>query len=203
MGLNFDDASVGFYFTDSPELAATYANDTLDDTVYPRSGANVMPVFLNVRKPILIQDTEPGRSSESYIDHTDSLISKRDSGEIDRAIVRTEGGRYSSALAVAFDSAQIKSIFNRGTYSESNKMLFTKRTKEAEDLLRSLTTAHTQNILEGAKSNFEGDDLYLNEHASEEVRRLLAAEAYAFFGEEREIDAFGGVVIDAPHLRAL
>ncbi|MCC6327444.1 MAG: hypothetical protein IT174_02930 [Acidobacteria bacterium] len=126
IGLNFDDASVGFYFTDVPDRASEYANLSLDDTLEPRSGANVMPVFLNIRRPLTFFDTEEGRSSESYLDHRSDVITAKESGRNDGAIASTAGGRYSSTVAVAFDPNQAKSIFNRGTYSESNNMLFSK-----------------------------------------------------------------------------
>lgn len=82
--------------------------------------------------------------------------------------------------------------------------LFKRRDAAAAELLANvLPQAHTQEIFEGIESRFEREDLFLNEYAAEQVRRLLGTQEFNYSGKERDQETFDGVTIGAGQLKAL
>lgn len=94
-------AGKGIYFTDDSGRAGGYA----------RSGnASVMPVYLNIKKPFLIKDTEkvPTQTQLKKSGYDGIIYSQKwNNGEVTKEYI-------------AFDPTQIKSIHNKGTFDETN-----------------------------------------------------------------------------------
>jgi hypothetical protein len=117
----------GFYFTDNPELASTYAE-------YLKSGpegANVIPVYLSIKNPYeaTIKDKEylmmaDRRGDKSALkEFTDNLIKQGYDGVV-LDYKKQMGVTEPVKEYVAFNPEQIKSVFNEGTFDPKNpKML--------------------------------------------------------------------------------
>lgn len=82
--------------------------------------------------------------------------------------------------------------------------LFKKRDAASAELLGTvLPKAHTQDIFEGIESSFEGEDLYVNEYASEQLRRMLGEQNFRRTGVENEEASFDGITLGAGQLMSL
>jgi diguanylate cyclase (GGDEF)-like protein len=77
------------------------------------------------------------------------------------------------------------------------------RDTESSDLLtKTLPNAHEQDVLEGITSKIQGNDLELNEFASEAVRRLMGNRAEKQ-GKAKDETEFEGIVLSADQLREI
>lgn len=134
----------GFFFindrTDSPFGAATYANKaTRDDNGQSTTGGHIYDVFLSIKKPYTLDDyvklvqkswpkhkvtvdslmTYGGDEQHAMSildDEKDEIINDALNNGCDGIIF----GRYDDYVFVVFEPNQIKSIYNRGTWSESD-----------------------------------------------------------------------------------
>jgi hypothetical protein len=113
----------GFYFTDNPELASTYAE-------YLKSGpegANVIPVYLSIKNPYeaTIKDKEylmmaDRRGDKNALkEFTDNLIKQGYDGVV-LDYKKQMGVTEPVKEYVAFKPEQIKSVFNEGTFDPKN-----------------------------------------------------------------------------------
>lgn len=113
----------GFYFTDNPELASTYAE-------YLKSGpegATVMPVYLSIKNPYeaTIQDKEylmmaDRRGDKTAIkEFTDNLIKQGYDGVV-LDYKKQMGVTQPVKEYVAFKPEQIKSVFNKGQFDPND-----------------------------------------------------------------------------------
>ncbi len=135
IGDNFSADERGFFFTSSPKEASDYAeNDTIG--INKRLGANVMPVFVALQRPLVIDPAflqsegmggllGPGGQEDtiSFWDTYQSLILEwADERRADGIIVVdpsfTEANGEPRRLVVAFSPTQIKSaIGNSGAFN--------------------------------------------------------------------------------------
>jgi len=113
----------GFYFTDNPELASTYAE-------YLKSGpegANVIPVYLSIKNPYeaTIKDKEylmmaDRRGDKNVIkEFTDNLIEQGYDGVV-LDYKKQMGVTQPVKEYVAFKPEQIKSVMNKGTFDPND-----------------------------------------------------------------------------------
>jgi hypothetical protein len=113
----------GFYFTDNPELASTYAQ-------YLKSGpegANVLPVYLSIKNPYeaTIRDKEylmmaDRRGDKAALkEFTDNLIKQGYDGVV-LDYKKQMGVTDPVKEYVAFKPEQIKSVFNKGEFDPTN-----------------------------------------------------------------------------------
>jgi hypothetical protein len=113
----------GFYFTDNPELASTYAE-------YLKSGpegANVLPVYLSIKNPYeaTIRDKEylmmaDRRGDKAALqEFTDNLIKQGYDGVV-LDYKKQMGVTDPVKEYVAFKPEQIKSVFNKGEFDPTN-----------------------------------------------------------------------------------
>jgi hypothetical protein len=116
----------GFYFTDKPELASTYAQ-------YLKSGpegANVLPVYLSIKNPYeaTIRDKEylmmaDRRGDKAALkEFTDNLIKQGYDGVV-LDYKKQMGVTDPVKEYVAFKPEQIKSVFNKGEFNPQDPRL--------------------------------------------------------------------------------
>lgn len=127
IGSNFSSDERGFFFINSTRIASAYASD--DDSRH--EGINVVPVYLSIQKPLVIDDKflasermnglGPDNDVITFWDCYQSLILNWvDEGRHDGVILvdtkSTAPGEPPIKMAVAFEPHQIKSAFNNGLY---------------------------------------------------------------------------------------
>lgn len=124
-----------------------------------------------------------------------------------RMQAETEEAAQAAGLRANTDYVSIHSVDITAEMRDSvlaGQPLFKKRSKDSAELMADvLPHAHTQEIFEGIESKFEGEDLFINEFASEQLRRLLGTENFNFSGAEREESTFDGATLGAGQLRSL
>ena len=123
--------SNGFYFVSRPERASVYADsisnaavgwDSSNRFAKPvESGANVIPAYLNLQNPMIIQQnrTSGGLVPEDIVDSNGGDIVKRarEAGHDGLMVKRSMGDKFDETFGIVFSPTQIKSaIGNRGTY---------------------------------------------------------------------------------------
>lgn len=117
----------GLFFTSSPGTASVYAErpamarldpSNPDDADFGDGTANIMPVYLSLQNPLVVDTT---KSPDKFFDYNrDRLYARADKAGADGIIVRGVGG-FKRDLFVAFESGQVKSaIGNRGTFDPKN-----------------------------------------------------------------------------------
>ncbi|MBA3622929.1 MAG: PLxRFG domain-containing protein [Methylibium sp.] len=135
IGDNFAADARGFFFTTDPKMASEYAeNDTVG--VNKRDGANVMPAYVSLQKPLIVDDAflrkegmAPIGKDEDTISFWDNyqglILEWVDERKADGVILvdnsyKPTGGEP-TRLVVAFKPKQIKSATgNRGTFDPDN-----------------------------------------------------------------------------------
>lgn len=108
------DLEVGptFYFSDDPETASWYANDCAEQG---RGAASVMPVYLSIRNPLVVDFHGEG------IEYLAEEIEKAKKFGHDGLIARNYCDGTVSDHYVVFEPGQIKSaVGNRGDYDRGN-----------------------------------------------------------------------------------
>lgn len=112
----------GFFFSKSPDQASEFSG--MDE------GSNVKPVYLSIKNPLVID--ADGRNVRSVLGAYEEGIARElgHDGIIVRNVVdslgfvMTASGGYSSAsptdIFIAFSPTQIKSTFNRGSWSKAD-----------------------------------------------------------------------------------
>lgn len=145
-------ASMGFFFASDPAVASSYADMTsaYDDVplfrvlnkltggLYERgneailnafgksakpSGANVMPVYLDIKNPYEVDFQGKEYRERTYADIIESARNGGHDGVILHNTVDegfNEGGNAVTDIYVAFKPEQIKSVNNRGTFDSSS-----------------------------------------------------------------------------------
>jgi hypothetical protein len=116
----------GFYFTDNPELASTYAEYLKQGP----EGANVMPVYLSLKNPYeaTIKDKEflmmadRRGDKQALKDFTDKLIKDGHDGVV-LDYKKQMGVTDPVKEYVVFKPEQIKSVFNKGEFDPNNPNL--------------------------------------------------------------------------------
>lgn len=121
--------SFGLHTTNSPEEASIYAdsvNNAAEKWNYKsrfskpvREGAAVYPVNVKSENPLII-DTNFSMASMEADENRNEIIrkiveSRRAGTPFDSVWIRGKDGNYN---VIPFESNQIKSVFNRGTYNE-------------------------------------------------------------------------------------
>ncbi|ETV56028.1 TPA: hypothetical protein L5C22_004070 [Pseudomonas aeruginosa] len=127
------EASKGFYFTTSADRASLYAdsaanlaegwNPASPFARAPEQGANVMPVHLQMRNPLVITQTEGFSSAEDILDaNGGEMVAEAERQGYDGILFKREkGDEYDQVSAVVFRPEQIKSaIGNRGNFDPSS-----------------------------------------------------------------------------------
>lgn len=127
------ESSKGFYFTTSADRASLYAdsaanlaegwNPASPFARAPEQGANVMPVHLQMRNPLVITQTEGFSSAEDILDaNGGEMVAEAERQGYDGILFKREkGDEYDQVSAVVFRPEQIKSaIGNRGTFDPSS-----------------------------------------------------------------------------------
>ncbi len=127
------EASKGFYFTTSANRASLYADSVVNLAEgwnpaspfarAPEQGANVMPVHLQMRNPLVITQTEGFSSAEDILDaNGGEMVAEAERQGYDGILFKREkGDEYDQVSAVVFRPEQIKSaIGNRGTFDPSS-----------------------------------------------------------------------------------
>lgn len=114
---------LGFWFASTGEAATQFARDR-----YAGQGAGIYPVYLSIKNPMIFNgwkdftdtvDKHRGGPIESGIKRIRSYAQKRGYDGIIIKNSNTDMGGMRDDY-VAFEPTQIKSIFNRGTYSLTN-----------------------------------------------------------------------------------
>lgn len=128
IGSRFSADEKGFFFINKENLAKDYARSEFDPT---RKGY-VMPVYISAINPLVIDKNYARKNGlgSTVFDREDSIsfwdnyqnfiLDEVDSNKSD-AVIINDG--YSKMI-VAFNSKQIKSVDNRGTYSESENIYY-------------------------------------------------------------------------------
>jgi hypothetical protein len=141
----------GAYFASNPEVSDVYAGQG--------EGANVMPVYLSFQNPATEADMErvfdalPYDQKDTAKKRTKALIE----AGYDSAIHDVSGGKGESMYYVAFDPAQIKSVFNKKPTQDKNIL---KQEKTKGDVTQHVlmaergerTTGKVARISDGEKS---------------------------------------------------
>lgn len=111
------DARQGFFFTDKPEISSEYA----DEAAY-KGGANVIPAFVSMKNPLIIDHGGAGYDPEAFT----KFIHDAEKGGNDGVIIRNtrdgmrEGDEPGSTY-IAFKPEQIKSATgNNGEFNHAD-----------------------------------------------------------------------------------
>lgn len=126
IGQNFDQSTLGFYFTNAPKPDLLggfgYGSTASEYAVNAPGSPNVMPVYLSLQNPLVLDDAEEWGGGVSAIDKQASDIARwaKDHG-YDGVIAKDGTGENSEVIYVAFRPEQIKSaIGNNGNFDPAN-----------------------------------------------------------------------------------
>jgi len=132
IGQNFAADERGFFFISDPKQAGDYA--TSDPQGMPREGGSVVPVYVSLQRPVVVDDPFLHAEGMAAIGVVEDVISFWDNYQAlilewvdehgaDGVILVDETYRPDgepTKLVVAFEPWQIKSIYNRGEWSEKS-----------------------------------------------------------------------------------
>lgn len=225
----------GIFFTDEPMIADEYAASAYaHSNVDPSNPANY-PVFLKSKSPLMVDGKGEGwnfegnfqklktAKSQGYdsvimknvIDAADSYLDINEDGQL-IAENKPMQDEMPSTNVMVFDSTQIKSIFNRGSFSESDPSILKKlaevtdaelleasKQKLSPDFLSKidiaqkgsrikLATPETVELLRKAESAILGKDAKVSkgQFSVEQSQELAdALDLYAETAREKGIDA--------------
>lgn len=105
---------------------------------------------------------------------------------------------------VYFSNEQQARQYYEAVVHGNDETLFSKRSADSAHLLTEvLPTAHTQTVLEGIDSAVKKGNLWINEYASEELRRLLGEDYLRENGKETDELPFDGVIWNADYIHSL
>lgn len=137
IGENYSTDRAGFFFASHPDEASGFA---VGDT------RNIIPVFLSIQNPLVIEAGKDDTAEVWYRNRT-AYKGQAETGGHDGVIVRGEPYFDGSPneMYVAFSPTQVKSVFNRGSFSPSDP--------------RILYQAAPVAILTGKEFGEEADDL--------------------------------------------
>jgi hypothetical protein len=117
----------GFFFVSNTERAGLYAGAgaRVGGKPYVVPGGNVLPVFISLQNPeiVVLEKSFRGPSyGEDLVDQNDGeyLRGLKAKGRDGLIVRRRFGDEYDEDFIVAFDPAQIKSLFNSGAFDAAN-----------------------------------------------------------------------------------
>ena len=152
--------SIGYHFTTRPSEANIYASDKLGEMA--REGGNVMPVYVRLLNPLIVDTKHPAASMEADLDSGpmfDKIRAARLAGNPhDGIIIRRErGDEWDGWNVIAFRPEQIKSaIGNSGDYDPSNpSILLSQHTPEQREALKRAGIAPKRRMKDNIRSAWE------------------------------------------------
>lgn len=141
IGKNFDVSTLGFYFTNAArmDLSKGFGFGTNASEYASNAGGspNVMPVYLSLKDPLILDDANEWGGSAKMLDVRQSDIRRwARAGGHDGVIARDASGEDPEIVCVAFHPGQIKSsIGNVGIYDFSNADITDRRANSAQEAL--------------------------------------------------------------------
>jgi hypothetical protein len=116
--------SIGYHFTTRPSEASIYASDKIGEQM--REGGNVMPVYVRMINPLIVDTKHPAASMEADLNSGpmfDKIREARLAGKPHDGIIirRKRGDEWDGWNVIAFNPTQIKSaIGNSGAFDPTN-----------------------------------------------------------------------------------
>lgn len=133
-----------YYFSSSPVTAATYVADISElESQFSRSQPNITPVFLSINNPSIIDaqgnswDAVPGIISGDINDLVSQAINGRHDGLVVNNVSDVMSRNDAHDIAntyVAFESEQIKSIHNEGSFDSNDSRILYQGVKTLEEI---------------------------------------------------------------------
>ncbi len=169
----------GFYFTKNAGDAAVYATDEYGDVA---EGANLMPVFLRINNPRIVEDGD--------IQNHPAYISQEQRAKLEASghdgIVYGDGTEY-----VVFKPTQIKSATgNNGDFDGNNPDIRFSRSTEEKNALQALSQADVSDPQTGVSTALlylgQDDSLYQLPRSSAKDMQAIAADKNVQFTIEAE-----------------
>jgi uncharacterized coiled-coil protein SlyX len=114
VGENYLESNDGFFFIDDENTARRYAS--LHAAQYGRTDGRVVPVYLSIQDPYVLQSPVLVDSIEYFDDHSSEILSEARENGNDGVVIKGEQRN----LFVAFSPTQIKSVNNQGTWDAGN-----------------------------------------------------------------------------------
>jgi len=114
IGENYLESNDGFFFIDDENTARIYAK--LHATQYGRADGRVIPVYLSIQDPYVLQSPALVDSIEYFDDHSSEILSEARGNGNDGIVIK---GKQRN-LFVALSPTQIKSVNNQGTFDPTN-----------------------------------------------------------------------------------
>jgi hypothetical protein len=139
-------AQMGSFFSSNPSIAASFAGEKFEGWPVKQTfekGANLLPVYLSIKNPIEITAKE---FLQRFVRGTESSSNFRDAAKAagfdgvlikgDKNLAESFGGdEYGADTYVAFEPNQIKSVFNKGTWSAESEIILENRVESEEIIL--------------------------------------------------------------------
>lgn len=204
-----DNGKLGFFFTADANLASDFTRrDWENKTSKHRAKANLVPSFLAIKNPQIL-------SARQFVifEQPTKRLKQLEENKQDGFIINPiktddrpnwhffgEGVKeFDEAQYVAVKPNQIKSIFNRGTFSRTEDSILKKiRDTESQDFYTNVLPYTSHETVLGRLSGGEIVDGRLtgNEFDFETIRRLVAEDAFQRTGKEVRETSFEGIVLD-------
>jgi len=114
------------WFTPSKQTAKTYADDTRAFD-YQNAEPNIIPAYLSMKNPLIVEANGANWRDAQRRGETSNVIKEAQEQGHDGVIIRNVKDDYNNGVKtkptdtyVVFDSTQIKSVNNRGTFDPNN-----------------------------------------------------------------------------------
>lgn len=147
-------AGEGVYLTNQSIVANAYAQMKRGGGV----GANVMPVYASIRNPYIVSDPFEVKAQlraggkPAAIEFTENL----QANGYDGVILQYPGGVQE---IVAFEPAQVKSVFNRGTWNAADPMVLNQDATREQNLAKFMEGSKVQDVVyHGTTGDFDTFD---------------------------------------------
>ena len=164
---------LGFWFSDNPKIASSYAGMPSGPFGEQKVGGSVIPVFVSVKNPLRI--------------NYDDLLDMDRAGAVALRNRAAQGGhdglqigRYGGAEGydfVAFEPEQIKSVFNRGTFDPDDPRILFQRGIDQVEVpeigFGDLTLSETNAAMRETRTGVELAD-FIIKNADNEDYRVIA-----------------------------
>lgn len=103
------------WFTSDPSVAEEYANDAANHRYVTKGNASIIPVYISIKNPVVFHPHSDLQWHEAMSEWTRSSDHEYAKLGHDGVIFHYKN----STVAYPFDSNQIKSVFNQGTWNKS------------------------------------------------------------------------------------